>query len=146
MKRHSCSIQMVDPQLLNASVQGFELKRRGELKLIKVFQSEVRVPLTSSLRASVMLHSMRVKLPHHHFPSSLSQSRSDDSRCCNAHFSTAKSACMNCRVKAVYSLHLAKLALLSILCCWSQKHKCSAKSKLTDIKECKVASLGTTTK
>lgn len=35
-----------------AELKGFELKRRGELKLIKVFQSEVRlVPACSGLEA-----------------------------------------------------------------------------------------------
>ena len=43
---------------MSCANQGFELKRRGELKLIKVFQSEVNIPASSTpiLCQALILH------------------------------------------------------------------------------------------
>lgn len=38
-----------------AELKGFELKRRGELKLIKIFQSEVGTSLPAHAQSSCML-------------------------------------------------------------------------------------------
>ena len=43
-----CVCVCVAPATMYCADQGFELKRRGELKLIKVFQSEVSRPASST--------------------------------------------------------------------------------------------------